>query len=195
LIKADLDIRAGANDDALKDLSRARELAPQDPRIYQLMAEANVRARRIDDALMVLDQGLGMNPHDLPMLRRRLEIIMNHQKWHLAQAALASLEAGLAEAQQSTAEIHLASARYHASLRDYPKASAEYSVYLTQVPGDARAWIELGSMWEGSGRLAQALATFHQASTMAPGNPTIIAAVQRLEGRVQSIRSGLQVTP
>ena len=109
---------------------------------------------RIDQALRVLEVGIGMNPHDLPMVRRRLEIVMSNRKWHLASDALAALEAALAEAQQPTIELHLATARYYAGLRDYPKASSEYNLVITQDPTNLSAWAELGALWEGAGRVA-----------------------------------------
>jgi tetratricopeptide (TPR) repeat protein len=195
LLAAKLDIDSGSIDSALKGLASAQKLAPQDPRIFLLLGEAHLRAGRIDQALQVLDVGIGMNPHDLPMVRRRLEIIMGQRKWHLASNALAALESALAEAQQPTIELHLAAARYYSGLRDYPKASSEYNLVITQDPGNLSAWLELGALWEGAGRFVQALEAYRRASSMVPGNPTVVAAIARLESRIQTIRSTAPLLP
>ena len=195
LITANLDIEAGHTEDALRTLAQARALAARDPRVFLLLGEAYLRAGKVEQALQNLDIGVGMNPYDLPLLRRRLDIITAYRKWHLAKDALAALEAALAEAHQPTAELHLAAARYYAGLRDYGKASSEYNLVLMQDPGDVAVWTELGSLWEGSGHVAQALEAYRQANRMTPGNATIGAAIQRLEGRIQIIRAGLPLSP
>jgi Flp pilus assembly protein TadD/O-antigen ligase len=195
LITAGLDIQAGKTDEALRVLAEVRNGAPQDTRPFPLMADAYLRAGHDDQALATLDAGIGMNPHDLSMLRRRVEIILALKKWHLATNALAGLEAGLAEARQPTAELHLATARYYSGLRDYAKAGSEYNLFLMQEPGNTMVWIELASLWEACGRVADALYTYRQASMAAPGNPTVLASIQRLEGQIQMIRSTVPASP
>jgi tetratricopeptide (TPR) repeat protein/O-antigen ligase len=195
LIKAGLDIAAGANEDALKSLAAARKLSPQDPRVYVLLAQANLRAGRVDEALQELDTGIGMNPQDLALLRSRLDLIMGQRRWFLAKNALETLEVGLAEARQPTTEVHLAAARYYSTLRDYGKASSEYNLALTQDPGNAGAWAELGALWEGAGRMAPALEAYRQSNAVSPGNPAILAAIERLSTRIRTIRSGSGLLP
>ena len=105
---------------------------------------------------------------------------MSQRKWFLAKNALEALEIGLAEARLPTTEVHLAAARYYATLRDYGKASSEYNLALTQDPGNGGAWAELGALWEGAGRMAPALEAYRQANVVMPGNAGVLAAIDRL---------------
>ncbi len=195
LIQAGLDIATGATEEALKSLGTARKLSPQNPRVFLLLSDAHVRAGRIEEALQDLDAGIGMNPHDLSLLRSRLGIIMNHQKWFLAKGALEALEIGLAEAQLPTTEVHLASARYYKGLRDYGKAISEYNVALAQDPGNGGAWAEMAGLWETTGRMVPALEAYRQSNVVNPGNAEILAAIERLTARIRTIRSGSELLP
>lgn len=195
LLKASLDISVGAAEEALKSLSAARKLSPQNPRVFLLLAEAHLHAGQIDEALQALDTGIGMNPHDLSLLRTRLDVIMNQRKWFLAKNALEALEIGLAEAQVPTTEVHLAAGRYYSILRDYGKASSEYNLALTQDPGNAGAWAEMGALWEAAGRMAPALEAYRQANVVSPGRAEVLAAIDRLTNRIQTIRSGSALLP
>jgi tetratricopeptide (TPR) repeat protein len=195
LIRAGLDIETGATDEALKSLGTARKLSPQNPRVFLLLGEAYTRVGRIDEALRELDAGVGMNPHDLSLLRARLSVIMGQQKWVLAKGALEALEVGLAEAQLPTTEVHLAAARYYSTLRDYAKAGSEYNIALTQDPGNGGTWAELGALWESAGRMAPALEAYRQANSVTPGNPGIVAAVERLTTRIQMLRASSVLLP
>jgi tetratricopeptide (TPR) repeat protein len=190
LIEAGLDVASGATEEALKSLGTARKLSPQDPRVFLLLSDAHVRQGHIDDALADLDAGIGMNPHDLSLLRNRLGIIMNHQKWFLAKGALEALEIGLAEARLPTTEVHVAAARYYKFMRDYGKAAAEYNLALAQDPGSAGTWAELGGLWEATGRMVPALEAFRQSNVVSPGNPEILAAIERLTARIRTLRAG-----
>jgi Flp pilus assembly protein TadD len=136
-----------------------------------------------------------MNPHDLAMLRKRVEIVIGQKKWHLAPDALAGLDAGLADARLPTAELHLATARYYSGLRDYPKAGSEYNLALMQDPGNTMVWIELGMLWEACGRIVDALDAYRQASMVMPGNPIILGSIQRLQSRIQTMGSTLPGLP
>jgi len=195
LLDASLDIEAGALEPALKSLATARKLLPQNPRVFLLLAEANLRAGRIDEALGDLDAGIAMNPHDVSLLRSRLSIIMSHQKWLLAKDALEALEIGLAEARLPTTEVHLSAARYFATLRDYGKASSEYNVALAQDPGNAATWAEMGALWETAGRIAPALEAYRQSNAVSPGNAGVVAAIDRLTTRLRTIRASSPLLP
>jgi len=195
LIEATLDVEAGATEEALKSLREARKLSPQNPRVFLLLGDANLRAGRIDDALRDLDTGIGMNPHDLSLLRSRLNIIMSQRKWFLAKNALEALEIGLVEAGLPTTEAHLAAARYYSTLRDYGKASSEYNVALTQDPSNGGVWAEMGGLWESAGRMGPALEAYRQANVVMPGNAAVQAAIERMTTRIQTIRSGSVLTP
>ena len=195
VIKAGLDLAAGANEEALKSLAVARKLAPQDPRVAYLLGEANLRVGRVDEALQELDAGIGMNPQDLSLLRSRLALVMSQRKWFLAKNALAALEVGLTEARLPTTEVHLAAARYYATLRDSEKAGSEYNLALAQEPGNAGAWIEMAALWEGAGKMAMALEAYRQANTISPGNAEVKAAIDRLTARIRTIRSSSELMP
>jgi Flp pilus assembly protein TadD len=195
LITANLDIQAGQPDDALRVLAEVRNRAPQDTRAFLLIGDAHLRAGRVDQALASLDAGIAMNPHDLAMLRKRVEIVIGQKKWHLAPDALAGLDAGLADARLPTAELHLATARYYSGLRDYPKAGSEYNLALMQDPGNTMVWIELGMLWEACGRIVDALDAYRQASMVMPGNPIILGSIQRLQSRIQTMGSTLPGLP
>jgi tetratricopeptide (TPR) repeat protein len=136
-----------------------------------------------------------MNPHDIPLLRYRLEVVMNQRKWFLAKNALESLEIGLAEARLPTTEVHLATARYYSILRDYGKAASEYNLALTQDPGNYGIWAELGALWEAAGRVGPALDAYRQANSLGPGSPQVSAAIERLTARIRSIRAGAELMP
>jgi tetratricopeptide (TPR) repeat protein len=195
LIKASLDSGAGEVEEALKSLDAARKIAPQNPRVYVLLAEAKVKAGRIDEALRDLDTGIGMNPHDLPLLRSRLSIVTTYRKWALAQGALDGLAIALAESRMPTTEVHLAAARYYATLREYGKANSEYSLVLAQEPGNAGVWAELGGLWESAGRMAPALEAYRQANALTPGNAGVVSAMQRITNQIETIRGGSALLP
>lgn len=195
LLEATLSLEAGANEDALKSLDDARKLSPQNPRVFFLLGEANLRAGRVDEALRDLDTGIGMNPHDLSLLRSRLNIVMSQRKWFLAKDALDALQTGLLEAGLPTTESHLAAARYYSSLREYGKASSEYNIVLTQDPGNGGVWAELGALWESAGRMGPALEAYRQANVVMPGNAGIMAAIERMTTRIQTIRAGSVLSP
>jgi tetratricopeptide (TPR) repeat protein len=195
LIQAGLDIQSGDPEKALKSLAVARKLAPQDARVFLLLGQAKLLAGRVDEALADLDTGIGMNPHDLSLLRSRLSLIMSQQKWFLAKGALEGLEVGLAEARLPTTEVHLAAARYFATLREYAKATSEYNLVLAQDPANAGAWAEMGALWETAGRMVPALEAYRQANSVSPGNPAVVAAIDRLTSRIQTIRAGAGLLP
>jgi len=195
ILKAKLDIGAGATEEALKSLDAARKLSAQDAEVFLLLGQAHLQAGQVDEALQDLDTGIGMNPQNLGLLRSRLSLIMGQRKWFLAKGALEALEVGLAEARLPTTEAHLAAARYYSALREYGKAASEYNLALTLNPGDAVVWAELGALWEAAGRMVPALEAYRQSNVVTPGNAVVLAAIERLTTRVQVIRSGAGLAP
>ena len=195
LMKAGIEIDTGAIEEALKSLSVARKLLPQDPGVFLLLGQAHLREGRVDEALQDLDTGIGMNPQNLSLLRIRLSLIMQQRKWFLAKGALEALEIGLVEARMPTTEVHLAAARYYSTLRDVGKANSEYNLVLAQEPSNGGAWAEMGALWESTGRLAQALEAYRQSNVVAPGNATVLAAIERLSTQIQTLRSGALLQP
>lgn len=195
LLEARLDIAAGEDEDALKSLATARKLSPNHPVIFLLMSMAHMRLGKVEEALQDVDAGIGMNPHDLSLLRGRLDIVMSQRKWLRAKDALEALESELAEERLPTTEVHLASARYYSMLRDYGKASGEFNLALTQEPGNGAVWAELGTLWETAGRTALALDAYRHAEAVSPGNASVLAAIDRLTTQIRTIRAGAVLLP
>lgn len=188
LLGAKLDIDDGLTDEGLKKLAAAQKLRPQDAGAFLLQGEANLHAGAVDKALQALDLGIGMNPDDLPLQRKRLQVIMEHQKWHLAEQAMAGLETALHQAQQPTVELHLAAARFHAALRNYNKAGSEYNLALMQDHDNVAVWTELARLWESAGREGPALEAYREAHMIAPADPTTFAAIERIENHRRQLR-------
>jgi O-antigen ligase/tetratricopeptide (TPR) repeat protein len=181
LIAAKMDIEDGLIAQGLKDLGAAEKIDRKDPRIFLLRGDAQIRAGQVDAALQALEAGLRLNPEDLPLQRKRLALVLGYGKYHLADQALAGLELALREAHQSTAELHLMTARFHAALRNYAKAGTEYGLVLTQDRDNSLVWLELARLWETAGREVPALEAYREARRIEPANPTTVAAIERIE--------------
>jgi O-antigen ligase/tetratricopeptide (TPR) repeat protein len=190
LLQARIDIDEGAIDQSLKILVAAQKLAPQDPRGFLLQADAQLRNADVDKALQAVEDGIRMNPDDLPLQRQRLGIIMRYEKWHLAEHALGGLEVALQQAHQPTAELHLMTARFQAALRNYAKASSEYGLVLTQDRDNPRLWLELAQLCDSAGLEARALEAYREARRIEPANPATIAAIERIESHRRQLRLG-----
>ncbi len=195
LIQARLDLDAGASEEALKSLQAARKLSPKDPLIFFWISVADERLGKVEESLQDIEAGIGMNPRDLSLLRRRVAIVMVQRKWLLAKGALEALETELVEERMPTTEVHLSSARYYSVLRDYGKASGEYNLALTQEPGNGAIWSELGALWETAGRTALALDAYRQANTVSPGNAGVLAAIERMTTKIRTVRAGADLLP
>jgi O-antigen ligase/tetratricopeptide (TPR) repeat protein len=189
LLQADLDIGDNQIERAMKTLEAARKLAPTDPRIFDLHAQALVRSGAPEKALAVLEQGIGMKPLDLPLQRQRVQIVLNYQKWNTAARALEGLQMALQHARLPSAEAHLSAARIEARMGNIKKALSEYRIALNANSKDYILWGEYATFNESVGRLEDALLAYQEARQLRPADTAIAAAINRVEERRQALKA------
>jgi Flp pilus assembly protein TadD len=182
-LRAQLNLDDGLVGQALQELSTIEKIAPNDPRAFALRADAVLRTGDAPGALDVLDKGVAVNPYDLPLQRRRLQLVIENQKWSRAQAALEGLEIALFHVHQSTTEVHLAAAQVATRLGDNNRAIAEYRTAVNENGKDPWLWMALGGFCETLGRDEEALRAFLEAQRLAPGHQDIATAIERITTR------------
>ena len=186
-LRVQVNLDDGLFDQALQELSAVESVAPNDPRAFSLRADIVLRAGKAADALDVLDKGVAVNPYDLPLQRRRLQLVIANEKWSRAQTALDGLEIALFHARQSTTEVHLAAAQVATRLGDNKKAIAEYRTAVNQNANDYSLWMALGGFYETLGRDEEALGAFREAQRLLPASRDIAASVERVAARKQQL--------
>lgn len=200
LLRAHLSLEDGQVSQALGDIAAVEKVAPNDPRAFALRAEAVLKSAGPLQAMDVLDKGVAVNPHDLPLQRRRLQLVIETEKWSRAQGALEGLQIALYHARLPTTEVHVAGARIAVGLGDSKRAISEYRTAINQNGKDPSLWMALGAFYESLGRLSDALQSYRDAQLLVPGNADVAAAIERVTARRTQIdatttRGNLLTTP
>jgi len=188
--RAILALRLGENPEAA--LANARAKGVRDPRLAVVEAELRLRAKddehAADEALAVLDAAATQYPGNLDVERKRVEVVINYGKWHVARRAIEGLTAALYQNQRAISEAHVASARVAAKLSRWNEALGEYRILLAEEPRNVQFWIEYGQVAESAGRGGLAREAYGVASRLSPNNPQILEAIRNVDDRMVRLR-------
>jgi tetratricopeptide (TPR) repeat protein len=180
LLRAELDLEDGKPDLANQDLAQLDRAGANQPRAFLLRAELALRAGDLNRALDILDQGAAVDPYDLSLQDRRVQVIMSAQKWSRAQPAIEGLETALFHAGASTASVHNARARLAAAMGESKAAITEFRAAINQDSHNAGLWMNLAQYYESISRNDDALKAMQEAQDQAPQNSDIAAAIKRM---------------
>jgi tetratricopeptide (TPR) repeat protein len=142
-----------------------------------------------DEALRLLDEAAARHPHDVPIARERVELVIAFQKWQAAERAIEGYKRTLYETQGQMAEAHAINARLHARMGRLTAALGEYRIALAQQGWNVSLWLEYGLAAEHAGRDSAARDAYREAARLSPNNPEIARAMDRIEGRERKLRA------
>ena len=190
--------RAGATENAIAYLSRARTLGISDPRASLLLVESYVRLRRMDDAARVLGETIAarrqaMQPVPASWYDRSASLALVRRDW----AGLASASAGkLADPSMTGPDWRSAIVTYLANAQ--PEKDAALDLYRLQSAAGAlaseRDWQAYAAAAVESGNAAEAgavIAAGQASGALAKADP-VVASLQR---SVRAVRSPSAKTP
>lgn len=183
-------LRNGDNPEAALEKARAHGI--RDPRLAVIEAELRLQAkddeRAADTALAVLDAAATQYPDNLEVERKRVDVVLKHEKWHAAPRAIEGLKAALFHNQHTISEAHMASARIAARLSRWNQALGEYRILLAEEPRNVQLWMEYGRVAESAGRQSAAREAYGEAARLSPKNPEILEAIRNIDERMMRLR-------
>jgi tetratricopeptide (TPR) repeat protein len=192
LVRGKLQLQAGDVSAAQKTITSARAAGVQDPRLTLLEVKALIAVqghKGADEALRLLDEAAARHPHDVPIARERVELVIAFQKWQAAERAIEGYKRTLYETQGQMAEAHAINARLHARMGRLTAALGEYRIALAQQGWNVSLWLEYGLAAEHAGRDSAARDAYREAARLSPNNPEIARAMDRIEGRERKLRA------
>ena len=163
---------------AVKALTRAREIAPDDVRVPMLLASVHFQAQRHDAALEALAEAWSLAP-DSPGVALRYGRVLSSQG--RLQEAAAVLDTITVAADLPAARAELAFLRYREGRDAEALALLEWTVL--QSPGLAQAHHLLGTVRYRMGDPAGAAQAWKEADRLDPSDPRHLAALCELTGK------------
>ncbi|MEQ8459512.1 MAG: tetratricopeptide repeat protein [Sandaracinaceae bacterium] len=152
LALAELRLRSGDAEGALRELEVTTALSPSAHRARVLRAQAFLALRRPEDALAELDRYVRQTGGDAPSHTLRASVLESLERW---EPALADVEAALET--ESTVDLHLARARLLGRLDRASAAAAALELGLTRHEGAAVLRVALIDALRRLGRPGPAL--------------------------------------
>ncbi len=172
-------LRQGKAADAVKELSRARELGMDTDESLLALLRARLLLGEYQKVLDETGPLLASNPSaDLLALRASAYLGLNK-----ADQARKSYETAL-EHDENSIESLLGLARMSLAYKDYDGASGYITRVLEIDPKEPRAWLLKGGLEELRGEKEAAEAVYRKALELAPGNPMFeISLIRNLIGQ------------
>lgn len=194
IVRAELQLKSGQIPQATASLTRARAAAIRDPRLEVVDADLRWHAggeRGPDDALALLDAAAAQYPSDLGIQRKRLDLVIKHEKWQASERAVQGLKHALYQNHLAVGEVHTAAARIAVRLGRWTEAIGQFRLALTQEPWNVTVWFELGQAAESAGRNAVAREAYAEAVRLRPTDASVVKALHDLDQRMARLRSSL----
>ena len=170
--RAETAFSAGRADEGREALRAALRQDPSHVQARQALLRHLLEARRIDEATVVLQEGLDLQPGQTSWA-------MSLARLHLEQGALAAADAVLARSQgfaENLADYAGFQGHLKTRLAQHRQAAAHYQRATRLAPNDGRWWLGLGLALESDGRLPEGREALRRA--LASGNlPAELAAV------------------
>jgi tetratricopeptide (TPR) repeat protein len=198
IVRAELQLKSGQIAETTSSLAQARAAAIRDPRLEVVDAELRLRAgagHGPDDALALLDAAAAQYPADLGIQRRRLALVISHEKWQASDRAVQGLKHALYQNQLAVGEVHTAAARIAVRLGRWTDALGQYRLALTQEPWNVAVWLEYGQAAESAGRDAVAREAYAEAARLRPNDARVVKSLHDVDERMARLRSALSRTP
>lgn len=197
LMRARLQLLAHHFAAAQATLTAADAAGIQDPRLFLLKAQETMLtkgAAGADEALATLDVAATRYPFDVDVQRTRVQLILDHGRWHASARALDGLKAVLYHLSGSALEAHIAAARINSRMGHVTVALTEYRIALADDPSNVTLWLEYGRTAQSGGRSTAAREAFLQAARLSPQNPEIVKLLHDIDERDARIRNSLTGT-
>lgn len=162
-------LKQGETASAIRDLEKARRLAPGDPRIAFNLGFAYVQAARFVDAIEPLKRAL-----DDPAGRNKAMFLLGTCEFQVGQYKLAAAHLEPLRSQPEFAEkvLYFLEESYR-NLRNVPAAESAFSELQNRYPDSALLHKLLGTAYDADGRWREALAEFEKAAERDPTLPEV----------------------
>jgi tetratricopeptide (TPR) repeat protein len=160
--------------EALKIGERAKALNPSIPRIYGVIADAQIELGKYDDAVQTLQTMVDMRP-DLSSYSRISYARELHGDLEGAIEAMDQALTAGGPASENTAWVRVQLGHLYFADGDLAQAEQQYQSALAQLPDYVYAWAGLAHVRAAQGQLDQAIGLYQQAIARMPLPEFVIA--------------------
>jgi Flp pilus assembly protein TadD len=192
--------RAGADDDVLNSVRKAKRIFPEQLRLQALRAQARQLAESGNYAEAEKQYGaaLFLAPKDPELNWAMGNVQLKQKKWNLAAASYRHA----VEGQPNNAEWHcdLGSALRQGG--DATGALEQFKLAAGAAPGNPRPYEEIGAMFADRGDWRQALIAYRALAELKPNSPEAQANLGRalrntgdLKGAIAAFRQAIRLAP
>lgn len=182
LVQAQIALAAKDIPAAQSATQRALELEPRNPRALQMAAEiVLLRPNGTDEALAILQRGVGLAPSDVALNRMLVSLLMPTDKYQAIDKALAGFRAALAEAGAPSTEANLIAAQACERRGQFRRAMSEYQAALAHAPDNLGIHLALARDAEQIGGIASAVEAYNDVLRRDPANGEARAALVRIQ--------------
>lgn len=153
--------------DALKELTQAVEIYPDDPSYYDALGLAYLAKGMNKEALAYMDKALAIDRDYSEAHVNKSAVYIVEQRW---PEAIESSRAALKNIFYRTPEFAWFNMGWsYYNMGDYQKAVESYSKAVGANPSYARAWYSMGLAYEKLGKTKEAVQSYEKAVTAVPG--------------------------
>ena len=142
------------------------EAAPNDPELIGLQASAYIENQQLDEGIAAYRKGLGLAPTDAEL---RLNLIAALRSGEKLEAAATEYEA-LSEQQLDNFGIYRELGKLYLELEDEVKAKSVYQRMIDRDPENASTHLLLAEIYAGHEWIADTVASYQKAISLAPDN-------------------------
>ena len=182
LVQAQIALAAKDFPAAQQATQRALEIAPRNPNAALMAANiALLQPNNTGEAMAILENGLRFAPANVDLNRRRLDLLMQTDKWQAIDQALAGLRAALAEAGAPSTEANIAAAHNFERRGQFRRAMSEYQAALSHAPDDIGLLLALARAAEETGTITAAIDAYNRVLRRAPTNQEARTALAKIQ--------------
>jgi HemY protein len=164
--------------EAQRRLERAIELAPLNSSYHRQIAKLFISVKEFAGARQHLEAAVSSVPTDAEAWATLIDLLTTHLPD--GPAARKALADGLVHCPES-AYLHFLNGQQLAAMQRFEEAIAEFKTAIRFQPNEARAYVELSSIYVMHSRMEEALAAIKGARSAEPGNPAVLNLLVRLE--------------
>jgi tetratricopeptide (TPR) repeat protein len=189
----------GEHDAAIDALSRAHDLDPDNAAVEASLVQAHLAARRFDRASELARDALARHPGDTRLLRLRSQALVAQGK---SSEGLKILEDALTGTPENR-ELVIALADLYSDQKQFEQAVRVIETASSRLGDDDTLTMQLGSVFEEAGRLADAERQFRRLLERDPLNAIALNYLgymladngQRLPEALELIQRALEIDP